>query len=78
MARRGACGADLSENIFTTKKLTNKKESHGHHFRNTAVIPRTSSECSEDDQVLLSYVYRNNLKKRVFFLGKEAIVTAFC
>lgn len=78
MARRGACGADLSENIFTTKKLTHKKESHGHHFRNTAVIPHTSSECSEDDQVLLSYVYRNNLKKRVFFLGKEAIVTVFC
>ncbi|CAO2579767.1 Intraflagellar transport-associated protein [Lemmus lemmus] len=51
VARRGAHGPDLSENIFTTKKLTHKKESHGHHFRNTAVIPHTSSECSEDDQV---------------------------
>lgn len=78
MTRRGACGTDLSENIFTTKKLTHKKESLDRHFRNTAVVPHTSSECSEDDQVLLSYVYRNNLKKRVFFLGKEAIVTTFC
>nr|XP_048299563.1 intraflagellar transport-associated protein isoform X3 [Myodes glareolus] len=53
VARRGACGTDLSENIFTTKKLTHKKESHGHHFRNTAVIPHTSSECSEDDQIVI-------------------------
>lgn len=53
VARRGACGTDLSENIFTTKKLTHKKESHGHHFRNTAVVPHTSSECSEDDQIVI-------------------------
>ncbi|XP_041535103.1 intraflagellar transport-associated protein [Microtus oregoni] len=53
VARRGACGTDLSENIFTTKKLTHKKESHDHHFRNRAVVPHTSSECSEDDQIVI-------------------------
>lgn len=50
VARRGACGTDLSENIFTTKKLTHKKESHDHHFRNTVVVPHTSSE---DDQIVI-------------------------
>lgn len=51
--RRGACGTNLSENIFTTKKLFHKKESHGHHFRNTAVVPHTPSECAEDDQIVI-------------------------
>lgn len=53
VTRRGACGTDLSENIFTTKKLTHKKESLDRHFRNTAVVPHTSSECSEDDQIVI-------------------------
>lgn len=53
MAKGGAHGTDSSGNIFTAETLTHKNESNGHHFRNTAVFPHTSSECSEDDQVTL-------------------------
>ncbi|KAL6072837.1 hypothetical protein STEG23_003839 [Scotinomys teguina] len=50
VAKGGAHGTDPSENIFTAEKLTHKNESNGHHFRNTAIFPHTSSEFSEDDQ----------------------------
>ncbi|CAH6788193.1 RGD1309730 [Phodopus roborovskii] len=46
-------GIDSSENIFTAEKLTHKNESNGHHFRNMPILPHTSSECSEEDQILI-------------------------
>ncbi|KAL1785877.1 hypothetical protein HispidOSU_010188 [Sigmodon hispidus] len=53
VAKRGAHGTDSSKNIFTAEKLIHKNESNGHHFRNTAIFPHTSSECSEDDQIVI-------------------------
>ncbi|ERE70464.1 hypothetical protein H671_6g16408 [Cricetulus griseus] len=53
VAKGGSHGSDSSENIFTAEKLIRKNESNGHHFRNTAIFPHTSSECSEEDQIVI-------------------------
>ncbi|XP_028750861.1 intraflagellar transport-associated protein [Peromyscus leucopus] len=53
VAKGGAHGTDSSGNIFTAEKLTHKNESNGHHFRNTAIFPHTSSECSEMTQIVI-------------------------
>ncbi|XP_040601852.1 intraflagellar transport-associated protein isoform X1 [Mesocricetus auratus] len=53
MAKGTSHGTDSSGNIFTAEKLTHKNESNGHHFRNAAVFPHISSECSEEDQIVI-------------------------
>ncbi|XP_021041968.1 protein C11orf74 homolog [Mus caroli] len=53
VARWGAHGTDSSENIFSTVKWNHKIESNGRHSRNTSIFLHTSSEPSEEDQIVI-------------------------
>ncbi|EDL27652.1 RIKEN cDNA B230118H07, isoform CRA_b [Mus musculus] len=53
VAKWGAHGTDSSENIFSTVKWNHKTESNGRHFRNTSIFLHTSSEHSEEDQIVI-------------------------
>lgn len=50
--KKGAFGTDSSENIFTSVKFTHKMEPNDHHLRNKTIFLRTSSQCSEEEQVI--------------------------
>ncbi|XP_055460255.1 intraflagellar transport-associated protein [Psammomys obesus] len=53
VAKGGTHGTDSSKNIFPVEKWTQKNESNGHHFRNTTSFLHTSSEGSEEDQIVI-------------------------
>lgn len=53
VAKGGAHGTDLSENILTAEKWNHKIELNGHHFRNRTIFLHDSSECSEEDQIVI-------------------------
>lgn len=53
VAKGGAHGMDLSENTLTAEKWNHKIESNGHHFRNRTIFLHDSSECSEEDQIVI-------------------------
>lgn len=52
MTKRGAFGTDSSENVFPSVKFAHENEPNDHHLRNKAVFLHTSSQCSEDEQVM--------------------------
>ncbi|KAF1583147.1 UNVERIFIED_CONTAM: hypothetical protein FQV15_0016641, partial [Eudyptes pachyrhynchus] len=56
VAKWGAHGTDSSENIFSTVKWNHKTESNGRHFRNTSIFLHTSSEHSEEDQIVDNFL----------------------
>ncbi|XP_051000171.1 intraflagellar transport-associated protein [Acomys russatus] len=53
VTKKGAHGTDTSENIFTPEIWTHKNESNGRHFRNSTLFLYTSSERSEEDQIVI-------------------------
>uniref|UniRef100_UPI003101116C intraflagellar transport-associated protein isoform 3 n=1 Tax=Rattus norvegicus TaxID=10116 RepID=UPI003101116C len=53
VAKGGAHGMNLSENTLTAEKWNHKIESNGHHFRNRTIFLHDSSECSEEDQIVI-------------------------
>lgn len=53
VAKGGAHGTDLSENILTAEKWNHKIELNGRHFRNRTIFPHDSSEYSEEDQIVI-------------------------
>uniref|UniRef100_A0A7N5KR93 Intraflagellar transport associated protein n=2 Tax=Ailuropoda melanoleuca TaxID=9646 RepID=A0A7N5KR93_AILME len=50
VTKRGAFGADTSENIFPSIKFARGNEPND-HLRNKAIFLRSSSQCSEEEQV---------------------------
>nr|XP_045012633.1 intraflagellar transport-associated protein [Jaculus jaculus]XP_045012635.1 intraflagellar transport-associated protein [Jaculus jaculus]XP_045012636.1 intraflagellar transport-associated protein [Jaculus jaculus]XP_045012637.1 intraflagellar transport-associated protein [Jaculus jaculus] len=50
----GARGTSSSENTSTSVKFPQKSGSNGHYFRNTAIVPHTSSQYSEVEQILIN------------------------
>lgn len=53
VAKGGAHGTDLSENILTAEKWNHKIELNGRHFRNRTIFLHDSSEYSEEDQIVI-------------------------
>ncbi|XP_027437196.1 intraflagellar transport-associated protein isoform X2 [Zalophus californianus] len=51
VTKRGAFETDSSENIFPSIKFARENEPSDHHHRNKAIFLRTSSQCSEEEQV---------------------------
>uniref|UniRef100_A0A8W4FFN0 Intraflagellar transport associated protein n=1 Tax=Sus scrofa TaxID=9823 RepID=A0A8W4FFN0_PIG len=51
VTKRGDFGTISSENTFTSIKPTHRNEPKDHHFRNKATFLRTSSQCSEEEQI---------------------------
>ncbi|XP_019662801.1 intraflagellar transport-associated protein isoform X2 [Ailuropoda melanoleuca] len=52
VTKRGAFGADTSENIFPSIKFARGNEPND-HLRNKAIFLRSSSQCSEEEQVVI-------------------------
>uniref|UniRef100_A0A480PVZ8 Uncharacterized protein C11orf74 isoform a n=1 Tax=Sus scrofa TaxID=9823 RepID=A0A480PVZ8_PIG len=53
VTKRGDFGTISSENTFTSIKPTHRNEPKDHHFRNKATFLRTSSQCSEEEQIVI-------------------------
>uniref|UniRef100_A0A452S6E9 Intraflagellar transport associated protein n=1 Tax=Ursus americanus TaxID=9643 RepID=A0A452S6E9_URSAM len=53
VTKRGAFETDSSENIFPSIKFTRGNEPNDHHLRNKAIFLRASSQCSEEEQVVI-------------------------
>ncbi|XP_054367955.1 intraflagellar transport-associated protein [Mirounga angustirostris] len=53
VAKRGAFETDSSENIFPSIKFPRENEPSDHHLRNKAIFLRTSSQCSEEEQIVI-------------------------
>ncbi|XP_008685007.1 intraflagellar transport-associated protein isoform X1 [Ursus maritimus] len=53
VTKRGAFGTDSSENIFPSIKFARGNEPNDHHLRNKAIFLRASSQCSEEEQVVI-------------------------
>ncbi|XP_020030510.1 intraflagellar transport-associated protein isoform X1 [Castor canadensis] len=53
MAKRRALGTSSLGNIFTSIKVTHKNQPTDHHLRNTAVFLHTSSQCLEEEQIVM-------------------------
>ncbi|XP_015333276.1 intraflagellar transport-associated protein isoform X1 [Marmota marmota marmota] len=53
VTKRGALGTDGSGKIFTSVKFTHKNEPNDHHLRNTTVFHQTSSQSSEEEQIVM-------------------------
>uniref|UniRef100_A0A8C2RMU7 Intraflagellar transport associated protein n=1 Tax=Capra hircus TaxID=9925 RepID=A0A8C2RMU7_CAPHI len=51
VTKREAFGANSSENNFTSIKFTQRNEPNDHRLSNKAIFLRTSSQCSEEEQV---------------------------
>ncbi|XP_073760845.1 intraflagellar transport-associated protein isoform X2 [Callorhinus ursinus] len=51
VTKRGAFETDSSENIFPSIKFACENEPSDHHLRNKAIFLRTSSQCSEEEEV---------------------------
>ena len=52
MTKREAFGTNSSENNFTSKKFTQRNEPNDCRLSNKAIFLRTSSQCSEEEQVI--------------------------
>ncbi|KAM6158290.1 intraflagellar transport-associated protein [Rhynchocyon petersi] len=50
--KKGAFGMDSSKNVFTSVKCTHKMGPSDLHLRDKTVFLRTSSQCSEEEQVI--------------------------
>ncbi|XP_023365096.1 uncharacterized protein C11orf74 homolog isoform X2 [Otolemur garnettii] len=53
VTKSGAFGSDSSEKIFTSRKSTHKNEPNDHHVRNKTIFLHTSSQCSEEEQIVV-------------------------
>ncbi|KAM8814458.1 intraflagellar transport-associated protein isoform 1-T2 [Rhynchonycteris naso] len=53
MTERGMFGTNSSENIFTSKQFAHENESNDHHLRDKAIFLRTTSQCSEIEEIVL-------------------------
>ncbi|XP_022261015.1 intraflagellar transport-associated protein isoform X1 [Canis lupus familiaris] len=53
VTKRGACGTESSENICPSVKLACENEPNVHHPRNKAIFLRVSSQCSEEEQIVI-------------------------
>ena len=53
VTKREAFGANSSENNFTSIKFTQRNEPNDHHLSNKAIFLRTSSQCSEEEQIMI-------------------------
>ncbi|KAM9081006.1 intraflagellar transport-associated protein isoform 4-T6 [Megaptera novaeangliae] len=53
VTKRGAFGTNSSENNFTSVKFTQRNEPNDHHLSNKATFFRTSSQCSEEEQIVM-------------------------
>ncbi|XP_036715102.1 intraflagellar transport-associated protein isoform X3 [Balaenoptera musculus] len=53
VTKRGAFGTNSSENNFTSVKFTQRNEPNDHHLSNKAIFLRTSSQCSEEEQIVM-------------------------
>lgn len=53
VTKRGACGTESSENICPSVKLACVNEPNVHHPRNKAIFLRVSSQCSEEEQIVI-------------------------
>ncbi|XP_070329262.1 intraflagellar transport-associated protein isoform X4 [Odocoileus virginianus] len=53
VTKREAFGTNSSENNFTSIKFTQRNEPNDHHLRNKAMFLRTSSQCSEEEQIMI-------------------------
>ncbi|XP_054999091.1 intraflagellar transport-associated protein [Sorex araneus] len=51
--QRRVTGSDYSESLFTTRKSAHDNESEDHHLRNKTIFLHTSSQCSEEEQIVL-------------------------
>lgn len=71
MTKRGAFGTDSSENVFPSVKFAHENEPNDHHLRNKAVFLHTSSQCSEDEQVMSWHIYGNRKKGILYELKRE-------
>ncbi|XP_053416436.1 intraflagellar transport-associated protein [Nycticebus coucang] len=52
VTKSGAFATDSSEKIFTSTKSTHKNEPRDHHLRNKTIFLHTSSQCSEEEQIV--------------------------
>ncbi|XP_027967109.1 uncharacterized protein C11orf74 homolog isoform X1 [Eumetopias jubatus] len=53
VTKRGAFETDSSENIFPSIKFARENEPSDHHHRNKAIFLCTSSQCSEEEQIVI-------------------------
>ncbi|KAJ8777611.1 hypothetical protein J1605_014264 [Eschrichtius robustus] len=53
VTKRGAFGTNSSENNFTSVKFTQRNEPNDHHLSNKAIFLCTSSQCSEEEQIVM-------------------------
>uniref|UniRef100_A0A8C2XXX4 Intraflagellar transport-associated protein n=1 Tax=Capra hircus TaxID=9925 RepID=A0A8C2XXX4_CAPHI len=53
VTKREAFGANSSENNFTSIKFTQRNEPNDHRLSNKAIFLRTSSQCSEEEQIMI-------------------------
>ncbi|XP_055991737.1 intraflagellar transport-associated protein [Sorex fumeus] len=53
VTQRRVAGTDYSETLFTSRKSTHESEPEGHHLRNKTIFLHTSSQCSEEEQIVL-------------------------
>lgn len=53
MTKREAFGTNSSENNFTSKKFTQRNEPNDRRLSNKAIFLRTSSQCSEEEQIMI-------------------------
>ncbi|XP_073664888.1 intraflagellar transport-associated protein isoform X1 [Tursiops truncatus] len=53
VTKRGAFGTNSSENNFPSVKFTQRNEPNDHHLSNKAIFLRTSSQCSEEEQIVM-------------------------
>ncbi|XP_065800648.1 intraflagellar transport-associated protein isoform X3 [Muntiacus reevesi] len=65
VTKREAFGTNSSENNFTSMKFTQRNEPNDHHLSNKAVFLRTSSQCSEEEQIMID----DGQKAGSFFQG---------
>nr|XP_030720513.1 protein C11orf74 homolog isoform X1 [Globicephala melas]XP_030720514.1 protein C11orf74 homolog isoform X1 [Globicephala melas]XP_030720515.1 protein C11orf74 homolog isoform X1 [Globicephala melas]XP_030720516.1 protein C11orf74 homolog isoform X1 [Globicephala melas]XP_030720517.1 protein C11orf74 homolog isoform X1 [Globicephala melas]XP_030720518.1 protein C11orf74 homolog isoform X1 [Globicephala melas] len=53
VTQRGAFGTNSSESNFPSVKFTQRNEPNDHHLSNKAIFLRTSSQCSEEEQIVM-------------------------
>lgn len=53
VARTGLLGTDSTERTFTSVKCTHQDEPNDYHLRNKTIFLCTSSQCSEEEQIVI-------------------------
>uniref|UniRef100_A0A8C6DG76 Intraflagellar transport associated protein n=1 Tax=Moschus moschiferus TaxID=68415 RepID=A0A8C6DG76_MOSMO len=53
VTKREAFGTNSSEDNFTSIKFTQRNEPNDHHLSSKAIFLRTSSQCSEEEQIMI-------------------------